>query len=620
MRFVLLLLVSSAVVLAAQTPTVRYDIVIRHGTVLDGTGAPRYLADVAIAGGSIARIGDLADVRAEIDIDATGLFVAPGFINLHSHATRDGLMTAVNMLTQGVTTEILNADGSGPIDLAQQLTVATEQGLAVNIGAYIGFNSVWAQVVGAIDRRPNAQEIDQMRGLVTDGFTAGAWGISAGLDYKPAYFAQTQEVIKVVDAARRWRTHFTNHDRVTPESGFSSLAGMAETIDIGERAGVAPLITHMKVQGHEQGRADVIIDQMRQATARGAYTAADVYPYLAGQTALVALIVPAWAQDGGREAMLKRFVDPTLRARIVNEAEAAMSARFGGATGVYLPELKQELTAVMRDMQVPAGEAVVRLLERGNPGMIARFGVEADLVKILQHQTSSIACDCGAVVRDAAHPRFYGTFPRVLGRYVREQHALTWEEAIRKMTGLPAATIGMVDRGLLAVGMAADVAVFDPATVNDHATFDEPMLRSDGIRFVLVNGRLAIRDGKPTGERAGQALRRTIHMPTRPMITGNDRTATLRMTSGQDAVIIDVTQRKDARTASGTFHLIQKAAGVTLEMTDFGQLQTDRDWASFTGRARLRPSEPERSVTVILDAGELVVSSGDLNFTMLTRR
>ena len=523
-RLLVIPLVMSAVVVLAQTPTVRYNVIIRHGMVVDGTGSSRYQADVGIVGESIARIGDLSTARAEVDVDATGLFVAPGFINIHSHATPEGLMTAANMLTQGVTTEILNADGSGPIDLNDQLTKATERGLAVNVGADIGFNSVWAQVVGLADRRATGEDIAYMRRLITEGLTAGAWGVSAGLDYKPAYFARTEEVVGVVDVARSWRTHFTNHDRVTPESGFSSLAGMTETIAIGERAGITPVITHMKVQGHEQGRADVILDQMRQATAHGVYAAADVYPYLAGQTGLVALTIPGWAQDGGREAMLKRFGDPTLRARIVKEAEAAMTARFGGAAGVYLPELKQELTAVMSDMQVPAGEAVVRLLERGNPGIIARFGLEADLVKILQYPASSIACDCGAVVRDAAHPRFYGTFPRVLGRYVREQQVLTWEDAVRKMTGLPAATIGMVDRGLLAAGMAADIAVFDPARVIDHATFEEPMLPSDGIRFLLVNGRLAVRDGQPTGERAGQALRRTVHMPTRRMNAGEERT------------------------------------------------------------------------------------------------
>ena len=516
--------------------------------------------------------GRLAEARAEVEIDATGLYVAPGFVNIHSHATPDGLITAVNMLTQGVTTEIVNADGSGPLDLDAQLAGAAARGLAVNLGANIGFNSAWSEVVGLADRRPSPDETARMQRLVTAGLAAGAWGVSAGLDYKPAYFAQTEDVIKVVEVARTWRTAFTNHDRVTPESGFSSLAGMAETIAVGARTGVVPVITHMKVQGHEQGRADAILAQMREATDRGVYTAADVYPYLAGQTGLVAFTIPGWAQDGGREAMLKRFAEPAQRARIVKEAETAMAARFGGPSGVYLPSLKRELTEVMGELQVPAGEAVVRLLEQGSPGIIARFGIEADLVRILQHPTASVACDCGAVEREAAHPRYYGTFPRVLGRYVREQQALTWEDAVRKMTGLPAATIGMVDRGRLAVGMAADVVVFDPATVIDHATFESPMQPSVGIRHVLVNGRVALRDGAPTGERAGQPLRRSVHMPTRPMNARGPLTAVRRVTAGDVAATIDVRQPPDARHAGGTFRLTQKGSGVALEMTEFGQL------------------------------------------------
>ncbi len=620
-RFVVAVLVAAAASSGtlAQSPPA-YDLIIRHGTVIDGSGSPRYRADVAIAGGSIARVGDLAGAHAATELDATGLFVAPGFVNIHSHATPDGLMTAANMLTQGVTTEILNADGAGPLDIGEQLTTAVARGLALNVGANIGFNSVWAQVVGLDDRRPTADEVTRMRDLVTAGLQAGAWGVSAGLDYKPAYFAQTEDVIKVVEVARAARTYLTNHDRVTPESGFSSLAGMAETIAIGARSGLTPLITHMKVQGHEQGRADVITGQMRQATERGVYTTADVYPYLAGQTGLVAFTIPAWAQDGGREAMLKRFADPSLRARIVAEAETAMTARFGGPASVFLPSMKQDLTDVMRELQVPAGEAVVRLLERGSPGIIARFGLEADLVKLLQYPASSVACDCGAGTGEAAHPRAYGTFPRVLGRYVREQGVLTWEDAVRKMTGLPAATVGLVDRGRLAAGMAADVVVFDPAAVIDHATFEAPTLQSEGIRAVVVNGQFALRDGRPTGQRAGQALQRTSHMPARPMSGGQTRAAARRATSATATAVMAVTQRAGARKAAGTFRVTDTSQGLALTMTEFGQLQTAANWATFTGRARLRPAGPERSVLVIVDGGELIVRADDVILTLAVRR
>lgn len=614
----LLMLAAGGLVGHAQPAGPQFDVVIRGGIVIDGSGAPRYRADVAIAGDSIARVGDLTGARGAIEIDATNRFVTPGFINIHSHATPDGLTTAANMLTQGVTAELVNADGAGPIDIQAQLAAAESRGLAVNLATAIGFNSVWAEVVGLADRKPTAADIERMRGLLNDGLAAGAWGLSAGLDYKPGYYASSEDVIKVVDVARGARTFFTNHDRVTPESNFSSIAGMAETIAIGARSGLTPVITHMKVQGREQGRATDILRQMREATDRGTYTAADVYPYLAGQTGLASLIIPGWAQDGGREAMLKRFADPAQRARIVREAEEAMTARFGGAAGVYLPALKQELTAVMRDLDASAGEAVVQLLEEGGQGIIARFGIEADLVAILQHPTSSVACDCGAVSGEASHPRYYGSFPRVLGRYVREQQALTWEDAIRKMTGLPAATIGLVDRGLLATGMAADVVVFDPATIIDHATFEAPTLPSVGVHTVLVNGHVVLDRGAVTGVKAGTALRRGPHMPTRAMTPRERRVLSFAYASGDSRLKIDVTQQAGARQASGTMQLTSFGAVAAFDVTAFGHLQTAPGWASFTARGRVRPDAPEISLTVIVD-GPMVYIDGD-TFTISARR
>ena len=338
-----------------------------------------------------------------------------------------------------------------------------------------------------------------MRGMIKEGLGYGAWGVSAGLDYKPGYFARTEEVIKVVDVARPMRTNFTNHDRITPESNFSSRVGVDETVAIGQKAGLVPVVTHMKAQGREQGTAGDILASMRQATRRGHYTAADAYPYLAGQSGLGALMIPAWAQEGGREAMLKRFADPEQRARIIKESEQAMTARFGGPQGVYLPRTQQELTDVMKEMNAGPGETVLRIIETGDPGAILRFGIEADLIKILQDPVTSMACDCGASTATRTHPRYYGSFPRVLGRYVREQKIMSWEQAIRKMSGLPAATIGMVDRGLIAAGMAADLTVFDPATVIDRATYENPALPSEGIRHVLVNGTVALSDGVATG-------------------------------------------------------------------------------------------------------------------------
>ncbi len=585
---------------ARTTTTGQFDIIIRHGTVLDGTGMSPYPADMAIAGDRIAAIGDLSHATAPSEVDATGLYVAPGFINIHSHAVPDALPTAENMLTQGVTTEILNPDGGGPVDIDRQLTTLADGGLAVNIGAYVGFNSVWAQVVGPANRRASPDEIAKMQSLIVDGLSNGAWGVSAGLDYKPAYYATTDEVTKIVSVAEKWRTNFPNHDRLTPESGYSSRVGIAETIAIGEQAGLVPVVTHMKIQGREQGSAADVTGLMAAASRGGHYTAADAYPYLAGQTALDALIVPAWAQDGGRAEMLKRFRDPQLRPRIVKEAEEAMNARFNGAEGVYLPATRRQLVDIMREMDVSAGEAVLDIVEQQSTSAILRFGSEPDLVKVLQYPATAIACDCGASTATYTHPRYYGTFPRVLGHYVRETHALTWEDAVRKMTGLPASTVGIVDRGLLEPGMAADVTVFDPATVIDHATYDDPARPSVGIREVIVNGHVALHDGKATGERGGRSLTRTAHMPSRSFELEGSRHVTFSGTVDKARLTIDLSQPASARHATGTLRIDDPLNTLHAEMHDFGLLQVTDGWASITGRLKTRSGD-DRSATVIID-------------------
>ena len=577
-----------AIALSAQAPS--FDIIIRNGTVIDGSGNPRFDADVGIKNGFIAAVGDLSQATAQTQIDARGLFVTPGFINVHSHASADALPTAVNMLTQGVTTEIFNADGAGPLDIARQLNTLAASGLALNIGAYIGFNSVWANVVGNTDRRPSAEELQRMRGIVATGLSQGAWGVSAGLDYKPGGFARTEEVIQIVDVARPARTNFTNHDRVTPESNFSSKAGITETLVIGQKSGLVPVVTHMKITGAERGSAAQVLDSMTQSARRGSYAAADAYPYLAGQTGLGALIIPSWAQEGGREAMLKRFADPKLRAQIIDEAEQAMRARFGGPESVYLPRTQQQLTAVMKEMNAGAGETVLRILEQGDPGAILHFGIEEDLIEILKNPVTAMACDCGASTATRVHPRFYGSYPRVLGRYVREQQIMTWEQAIRKSTWLPAATVGMIDRGLVAAGMAADLTVFDPKTVIDYATYENPAQRSQGIRFVLVNGAVVLEDGTPTPAQRGRPLFRTANMPSRPT---ND---TLRSLSARGVVSgrrvsIKLTHRAGARQAAGTFDL----EGVG-PVDTIGVLQTAQGWASISGIDRT-----QRAVTLIVD-------------------
>jgi N-acyl-D-aspartate/D-glutamate deacylase len=354
----------------------------------------------------------------------------------------------------------------------------------------------------------------------------------------------------------------------------------------------------MKVQGIEQGTAASVLATMRKTTQGGAYTAADAYPYLAGQSGLGALIIPGWAQEGGRPAMLKRFADPAARAKIITEAEQAMTARFGGPQGVYLPRTQQELTDVMKQMNAGAGETIVRILETtGDPGAILRFGSEADLVKILQEPVTSMACDCGATTQTRVHPRFYGSFPRLLGRYVREQKIMSWEEAIRKSSGLPAATIGMVDRGFIAPGMAADIAVFDPATIIDHSTYDNPSAPPEGIKHLLVNGQFAVRDGVATGARAGKALKRTTNMPSRPMSSGARRISA-RGQLGEYTLTLDATQSPNARAASGTLVLTSKTPAATLRATQLGVIQSMKGWSSITAVAQ------DRAIIVIVEDGK----------------
>lgn len=589
----------------------RFDTILRHGTILDGSGLLPYQADVAMAEGRIARIGDLSGARARLDIDVRGLYVTPGFINIHSHPSPAALPDAVNMLTQGVTTEIMNADGSGPLDLGAQLASLGRAGLAVNVGGYIGFNSVWADVVGASERRPTTEEIERMRAAITSGLDAGAWGVSAGLDYKPAYFARTDEVIAVLRAASGARTNFTSHDRLTPELGFSSSAGMLETLRIGDGAGLLPVVTHMKITGRERGTAAAVLRHLDAAGRDGRPAAADVYPYLAGMTQLGALLIPAWAQDGGRAGLSRRLADPALRERIVRETDEILRARIGGPEAVSMPALKRSVPSFMAEWQTPPGETIVRLVEQMNPAAVLHFGIESDLEAILAHPAAAVACDCGATAATATHPRNYGAYPRVLGRYVRERRVLTWQEAIRKMTALPAATVGMVDRGYLAHGTAADVTVFDPRTVIDRATYEDPAVLSEGIRHVFVNGVAAVRDGKVTGARSGRVLARGPGMPSRPMTPNTRRGIRLKGEFGRARLDMDVSQTAGRRDARGRLRIAVPETGVSLSVTRFGVLQTGDRWSSLTAQAMMKPEGIERPVTVIIDAGDPALPPGE---------
>ncbi|MDT9600673.1 N-acyl-D-amino-acid deacylase family protein [Sphingosinicella rhizophila] len=597
-------LMASSLVSGSAFAAPAYDAIIRGGTIMDGSGLPGFKGDVALDDGHVVAVGNLGNAEAERVIDATGLVVAPGFINIHSHSAPEAVPSAVNTLLQGVTTEITNADGHGSTDITRQLQTFSANGMAENIGLYIGFNAAWIEVVGMDDRRATADEIGRMQTIIDSNLARGAWGVAAGLDYKPGFYATTDEVVKVVSVARPWRTNFPNHDRLREEQNYSSYKAMEETIVIGERAGLVPVITHMKSQGHEQGNAPAVIKMMRDATARGTYVAADVYPYLAGHTGLHSLLVPGWAQDGGRPAMLERFKDPALRAKIVTEIERAMQQRLGNVDGkaVFVLPIRRQLDDVMAEEGVGAGEAVIRLLEQDEYQMIATFGSEEDLKAFLTYPDTAMACDCGARPEgEKAHPRNYGSFPRVLGHYVRDGKLMGWEEAIRKMTALPATIIGMTDRGYLAPGMTADIAVFDPKTITDKATYEDPILYAEGVRYVFVNGRLAVAEGKATGAKGGAPILRSAHMPSRKMTPASkERAVSAEASSADLQVKLEARQAGGQRVSGGQIRIVEKASGTVWTSRELGVLQTAPGWASLTamvedGKGNSRP------VTVTVD-------------------
>lgn len=590
----------------AQKGRESFDIVLRNGTVIDGSGIARYNADVGIRNGYIARIGDLDRFTASIDLDVQGLYVAPGFIDIHSHASTTALQEAKSSLTQGVTTEILGPDGGGPTDINETLALE-ERGLGINIGAYIGFNSIWREIVGYDNRRATPEEINRMRELVKRGMEDGAWGVSSGLAYTPANYATTEEVIQVVSAAQKWRTNTPSHIR---NEYNDVVEATREQIQIGEESGLVPVITHMKVMGpNNWGKSVETVKLIEEANARGTYTAADVYPYLAAQTGLTYL-VPEWAQEGGTDAMLERFRDPGLRPVIADEIEEIMQGMVGTADNVYFPAKKMTLDEIASEMGVEPAEAVMRTLEsEGSLNTIYHFGSEEDFKRILLNSTTALASDGGATTSDNTHPRRYGSQPRLLGKYVREEGYLDWEEAVLKMTGLPATIIGMVDRGFIAEGMAADVTVFDPETVIDKATFDNPKQYAEGIEYVIVNGKLALVEGELTGVKAGKALRRSMNMPSRPMnpskqvhIDGKGKLLPIDPPrSGHEPQIeFSLNQDPDEIQARGYFRLKNRKRGIDLQSKSLGKVQVTEGWTSFTGRGKLNGSE-ERIFQVIID-------------------
>jgi N-acyl-D-aspartate/D-glutamate deacylase len=585
---------------AEPVSSTRFDLILRNGTVFDGSGREGVRQDVGIIGDRILAVGNLSGRQATREEDVSGLYVIPGIINVHDHTVPESLTRPEGLLTQGVTTAIANPDGGGSVDIVKQLSPAG--GLGLNYGAYIGFNAIWQSVVGNDDRRPSDAEIARMRGLVTQGLEAGAFGISSGLDYKPSFWAKTDEVIRIVEAGRGWHTGFPNHERVYPGNGYSSLAGITETIEIGKAAGLMPVVTHMNLQGASAGKVSQLFAMFDRSRSQGVPVGADALPYAFGTTALDQLLIPNWAQDGGREAMLARFKVPALRKRIAAESSEIMDRRWNGPGGVYLDQLKQPLPQVMKDMgDIDAGEAVIRLVEQGLSRVILYYGTESDMLDILRNPLTALSCDCGARNWTFGHPRQWGSYPHFLGRLVREQKLMPWKEAVRRMTAVPAAMVGLTERGYLMPGMIADITIFDPNTISDRATIEQPTLPSVGVRLVLINGKLALKDAERAPVPVGMRMIRSRHEASRPMDFRVDRHLDLsgRLPDGT-SVALTLGQGADAERPKGKVSL--RLAGAPIAFTP-SILQTADRWASVTGIGRW-PDGRVEALTLLVEQAD----------------
>lgn len=522
-----------AVLLQAQplTQAGPFDIVIRGGRIVDGTGGPWFLGDVGLRGDAIAAVDTRLDAAGSRVIEAGGLVVSPGFIDVHSHseARADGQdaignPAAENNVRQGVTTVFASPDGGGSVQVADFLSKVAAAKPAINVGTFIGHGAVRSTVVGQADRPATPDELQRMRDLVRTGMREGAFGLSTGLFYVPGSYAPLSEVVDLASVAGEFGGVHQSHMR--DETG-KVLDSVRDTIAIGEQGRLPTQVTHHKIIGKANwGRSVDTLRLIDEARARGVDVTLDQYPYTASSTSLQGGLLPAWVQEGGREKMLERLRDESsLRRTLIAITSAIQNDRGGGdAANVALaacpfdPALAgKNLAQVLRDRGRPstpdqAADLVVELVQKGGCSAIYHAISEDDLVRIMRHPATMIASDGAPGMptfgRDVPHPRAYGTFARVLGLYVREKKVLTLEEAVRKMTSFPAGRMGLTDRGLIRAGMKADLAIFDPSTIIDRATFEKPHQYADGVFAVVVNGQVTLQNGAMTGARAGRALTR----------------------------------------------------------------------------------------------------------------
>ncbi|NBR32708.1 MAG: D-aminoacylase [Sphingomonadaceae bacterium] len=500
---------------AAETATV--DLLIRGGTVYTGAAAA-FTGDVAVSGDRIVAVGRHLDAPARRVIEAKGLIVAPGFIDPHTHAdaaltSRDPAARLVlPFLTQGVTTAFIGVDGWGAPDLLRTLVAEAEGGIGVNAAAYVGLGAVRAQVVGAADRAATPKEMADMSALVSRAMCQGALGLSTGLFYAPQSFARADEVIALARAAALKGGLYDSHIR--DESSYSiGLSGaIEEALNVGRQAKISVHIAHIKALGVDvQGQAPKIIAQIEAAQKAGIAVTADQYPWSASGTQLSAALMPRWAQDGGRAAMLARFDDPALQARLRADMAENLRKR-GGPVAILItagPKAAQgkTLEAVAKETGQSPVDATITLLRERETSIASFNQSEADIAAFMTRPWVMTSSDASQ-----GHPRYYASFARAYATYGREKKVLTVQSFIERSTLRTARSFGLEGRGELKPGAFADVIVFDPNRFAPRADYAQPSLFSTGMRFVLVNGQLALDEGEPTGRAGGKALLR--HPPS----------------------------------------------------------------------------------------------------------
>jgi N-acyl-D-amino-acid deacylase len=505
---------------AAATDGPQFDLVITGARVVDGSGNPWFRADVAVKDGRIARVGDVRPGQARRVIDARGRILAPGFIDVHAHVEGIyNLPAAENFVRMGVTSLVTGNCGGSAVDVGKFLGRVSETPLAVNLATLVGHNSVRREVFGAANRRPTPEEMARMKELVERAMRDGAVGLSTGLIYVPGVYAETDEVLELARVAARFGGVYATHMR---SEGLRVREAIRESIEIGEKAGMPVEISHFKISARKLwGRSGETLGLVEAARRRGLPVTVDLYAYTASSTSLDSRL-PEWVLEGGREEGKKRLADRAARERVRRELKESLG-RSGFKDFSYAvvadheakPEYNgksiAEIARLARGRSDVAAqvEQIIEMYEAGGAQMVYHSMGEDDVRRIMREPFTMIASDSGVrrFGEGVPHPRGYGNNARVLGRYVRELKLITLEDAVRKMTSLPAQTFGLRDRGLVREGMAADLVIFDDRTVSDRATFTEPHQYAAGFDFVIVNGEAVIDEGRMTSARPGAALR-----------------------------------------------------------------------------------------------------------------